>query len=619
MRGWVWGLVLFVGCGTVSDSFTGDASQCANGAKDGNEADVDCGGSCAACGTGKSCQRAQDCASGFCTNGKCDPPSCTDGVRNGDESDVDCGGMSCMGCGMGKTCKAGTDCASGTCTNGTCAASQCTDGKLDGKETDVDCGGDACPKCGGGKMCTMGTDCASGTCTNNVCKAPAGCSNMAKDGTETDIDCGGGACPMCADGKACMAPTDCSSGNCIGNVCKPAGSCDDKAKNGAETDIDCGGGTCPKCGTGKACAQPTDCMSGNCINKQCSPLALDFAVPVGYKGATSAFVVAADFNGDGKTDLAHSGTAVDVLFGSGDGTFKFGTSTALGFQGQGIAATDFNGDNFVDVAVGDGAGTSIVVLLGKGDGTFQPPAYYSASGFSGIVHITAADLDGDGRPEIVAPYANQQAVHVYLNLGNGTFLNPKAYGGSICSPFAAAVADFDGDKKPDVAVANNCASAALLLGKGDGTLQQPALTFPAGSDATFITATDVNADQKLDMVVTDRTPNTISVLIGAGGGAFQPAASYPTTGKMPYVHTAADFNLDGNIDIAATTYGDNTVSVLLGKGDGAFQPGVQFPAGSQPVSLVAKDFNGDSKPDLAVSNAGAMGGIAVSVLLNTSK
>src|SRR5204862_6446188 len=106
MRGWVWAVVGVVGCTSVA--LTGE-SNCANAVRDGSETDLDCGGSCSPSPTGKGCAHAQDCSSGFCTNGKCDPPSCTDGAKNGDESDTDCGGTACSGCAKGQACKAGPD------------------------------------------------------------------------------------------------------------------------------------------------------------------------------------------------------------------------------------------------------------------------------------------------------------------------------------------------------------------------------------------------------------------------------------------------------------------------------------------------------------------------------
>ncbi|MFW5739361.1 MAG: formylglycine-generating enzyme family protein, partial [Myxococcota bacterium] len=94
---------------------------CANGTRDGDETDVDCGGSCAPCADGASCQVAADCGNGVCDANVCGSASCNNGVKDGLETDVDCGGSHCQACLAGEGCGAGTDCVSGTCKSGSCS------------------------------------------------------------------------------------------------------------------------------------------------------------------------------------------------------------------------------------------------------------------------------------------------------------------------------------------------------------------------------------------------------------------------------------------------------------------------------------------------------------------
>lgn len=142
---------------------------CADSVKNGDESDIDCGGSvCVRCAAGLHCRGPSDCFDGVCTAGLCVArPTCTDGVRNGDESAIDCGGALCARCQGGQTCNGPSDCVSATCTNGMCAAlANCTDGQKNGFESDVDCGGPFCAPCGVGKRCNGASDCASGTCND---------------------------------------------------------------------------------------------------------------------------------------------------------------------------------------------------------------------------------------------------------------------------------------------------------------------------------------------------------------------------------------------------------------------------------------------------------------------
>jgi hypothetical protein len=145
------------------------------------------------------------------------PPSCTDGMKNGNETDVDCGGSCAQKCATGQMCLAGADCVNGVCSGGTCQPATCTDGVKNGNETAVDCGG-TCPGCANGQMCGTGSDCLSGVCAGGICQANT-CTDLVLDGTETDVDCGGGTCPACATGKMCFANSDCMSNMCSGGSC----------------------------------------------------------------------------------------------------------------------------------------------------------------------------------------------------------------------------------------------------------------------------------------------------------------------------------------------------------------------------------------------------------------
>ncbi|MFO0666244.1 MAG: hypothetical protein U0174_19980 [Polyangiaceae bacterium] len=297
--------------------------SCTNGVKDGNETDIDCGGSCGPCDEGKLCAQGAECKEKVCKDGRCATPTAYDGVQNGTESDVDCGGASGKLCAAPKHCNVASDCLSNECEAGACKVSD-GDGIRNGTETDIDCGGAAAPKCTDGKRCAVAGDCESLVCVGKICQkashadevknldetgvdcggpdpTAARCAvgqtcvtssdcalnscnrntkicqqpaiNGVQDGTETDIDCGGDSAPPCDDAKKCLAGADCKSFVCSGaKLCSPA-SKTDGVKNGDESDIDCGGTTtgAPKCAVGKSCNTMTDCGSDSCnYNKKCT-------------------------------------------------------------------------------------------------------------------------------------------------------------------------------------------------------------------------------------------------------------------------------------------------------------------------------------------------------------
>jgi hypothetical protein len=245
--------------------------NCSDAVKNGTETDVDCGGNaCPGCLADKNCQYDSDCQSLVCKNAKCQTPTCVDGVQNGGESDKDCGATcSPKLCLNLQKCKNPLDCQSLSCKDNLCQAATCMDGVENASETDVDCGGGQCTGCSVGKKCQIGTDCTDLVCKNSICQAPT-CTDNAKNGQETDVDCGGPDCNKpCTTNQGCKGPTDCDSKVCSASKCL-ASACDDKVQNGTETDVDCGG-SCPnKCGTALKCKISSDCVSGVCLGGVCS-------------------------------------------------------------------------------------------------------------------------------------------------------------------------------------------------------------------------------------------------------------------------------------------------------------------------------------------------------------
>ncbi|WP_146655065.1 hypothetical protein [Labilithrix luteola] len=213
-------------------------------ARNGDESDVDCGGATTnapRCGTDKHCNAKADCESAVCgADGLCDAATSSDTVQNGDESDVDCGGSTTNAprCEVDMKCKRASDCASLVCgADGLCDAPLGTDSVKNGDESDVDCGGTTtgAPRCGTDKTCNSEADCANKICTAGKCAAPL-YTDTVQNGDETDVDCGGDGtvAHACATGKTCKVHSDCSSNGCDFDFkCAPRPSC--TAKDGGST------------------------------------------------------------------------------------------------------------------------------------------------------------------------------------------------------------------------------------------------------------------------------------------------------------------------------------------------------------------------------------------------
>jgi hypothetical protein len=237
------------------------------------------------------------------------------------------------------------------------------------------------------------------------------------------------------------------------------------------------------------------------------------------------------------------------------------------------------------------------------------PAVTHASGGYKTIALAVADLNGDGKPDVVvANYCDTGclagSVGVLLGKGNGAFQPVMLYGSGGYGPTAVAIADVNGDGKPDVVVANS-GNVSVLLGNGDGTFQAAA-AISGGSSGLAIA--DVNGDGKLDLIALGLgtcyitcTDGSVSVLLGNGNGTFQSAVPYDSGGVSPFSVAVADVNGDGKPDLLVANSGN--VSVLLGNGDGSFQAALVYGSGGRAADSVAvADVNGDGKPDLLVAN-----------------
>jgi hypothetical protein len=340
---------------------------------------------------------------------------------------------------------------------------------------------------------------------------------------------------------------------------------------------------------------------------------LCFSSGTNYGVNSSPYVgTSADFNGDGKIDLATPNVNtndVSVLLGTGTGSFGAATNFATGAYPASVTNADFNGDGKVDLATGDNGAGTVSVLLGTGTGSFGSPTNFSVG--STPLSIISTDFNGDGKKDLALVNSSLNRVSILLGTGTGSF-------GAVTSftvgtqPNAVISADFNGDGKKDLAVANYASNnVSVLLGTGTGNFGT-AINFTAGTGPYAVVSVDFNGDAKLDLAVVNGTSNDVSVLLGTGTGSFGTATNFVAGNHSAWI-TSADFNGDGNSDLATSNNTSNDVSVLLGTGTGSFGTATHYTVGTGPISIISADFNGDTKPDLATTNFSSNN---VSVLLN---
>src|SRR5215210_3043739 len=258
--------------------------------------------------------------------------------------------------------------------------------------------------------------------------------------------------------------------------------------------------------------------------------------------------------------------------------------------------------------------TTSLLLVASAQAVVQPATFTTQTyPLLGNTHV-AADLNGDGKPDLAGAGANSASV--MLNNGDGTF------GARVDYPAAGqtqdvAAGDFNGDGRIDLAVTiyTQQISLSLLTGNGDGTFNPP-VNFPntSGADSPSIVATDLNNDGNLDVAIAHSiacftapctSARTISVMLGNGNGTFQPNREIDV-GTGIHKMRAGDFNRDGIKDLAFGA--ENTrLYILLGVGDGTFiqQPTIFLVPGGDLFSagndVAVSDFNRDTIQDLAVA------------------
>jgi hypothetical protein len=314
-----------------------------------------------------------------------------------------------------------------------------------------------------------------------------------------------------------------------------------------------------------------------------------------------------EFTTSGYGDIAvTTSVGIQVLLGSSSGSFTAAPITsypASVTSASYLAAADFDKDGKLDLAASDGS--QILVFWGSGTGTFS-----SSSGFSqaGSISVIASDINGDGLVDLsAADYTG--AIHILSNLGARNFRGAPATN----SAYAAGIvsADFNKDGKKDVAVVNTptctapCNGSVTVFPGTGATYFGAGKKYAIGMHGSAIAVGDLNGDGYLDLVVTNATAGDnadTTVLLGVSGGGFSAAKNY-TLGSLSNVAYLVDMNGDGKLDLVEAG------GIALGKGNGTFGPLIPFPDGlgfgTQPqgynLFLGVGYFNADSIPDVAIA------------------
>ena len=333
-------------------------------------------------------------------------------------------------------------------------------------------------------------------------------------------------------------------------------------------------------------------------------------------------MASADLDGDHRSDLVVADSAAgkfSVILRQASGGFApprhFDVGNPLSSNPQAIVTSDMDHNGNVDVIVAD-AGTgqeAVRYRMGIGAGDFGGEALVSLAGNSGPISIGIGRFNGDARPD--AAVANYGSDTVSILLGTGSGLGP-AYTllpHELSAPIGVAVADFDGDSLDDLAVANagDASGAAVVVFFSNGVGGFPLFeSYPLSGQPSAILAVDIDRDGDMDLAVTTGIAKDLQIFknnraSNSSGPTFIDAVVIGPTGPEPVALVSADFNRDQRADIAVVNSGDNTITIYLGvAGVERMVPSETYRPGENPRAIAVGDFDNDSWPDLAVANSG---------------
>ena len=318
------------------------------------------------------------------------------------------------------------------------------------------------------------------------------------------------------------------------------------------------------------------------------------------------YVTVADFNGDGKADIAATDSnagVVQIFLGNGDGTFTLGQSYATDTAGSpdptNLTTGDFNQDGKLDLAVANTVSGTVGVLFGNGDGTFGTLTNYGIEG--NVYGVTAADLNGDGHLDLAVTTGNSgNDVSVFLanNDNTGTFQAETTVATGSGYAESVAFGDLNGDGKLDMVVSMiegpiYAGALVVALGNGDGTFQSPN-AFPSSiqgdtlgfSHPVNLQLIDFDGDSKLDVVYNNENYGTVGLLYGLGDGTFFDPVEFPTSGYALGL-AVADVNGDGAVDVVTGNEYVGGASVMLNNSGSGTLPNFSFSSDSDTATVSA--------------------------------
>jgi hypothetical protein len=335
-----------------------------------------------------------------------------------------------------------------------------------------------------------------------------------------------------------------------------------------------------------------------------SSLANTYTGIVNGVNANGFDIATGDFNGDGKVDFATSNyfnNSISVYTNNGSGGFTVSViqPPACNLPG-GMAAVDLNGDGKLDLVVVNNGSNSISVLLNNGSGFTASNFVVSTAANFHQGDLRAADVNQDGRPDLLIANFDTNNVTILVGDGAGGFTaKPSVAVGT--NPVAMVVGDFNGDARSDFATIGNDNLLRVMLGDGTGGFTAATGSgYNIGGTSTGIAIADLNGDGKQDVVVSSPSLSKATIFLGnaSSGLAFSAAMPISAPNRQPIL---ADLDGDGKPDYLMS--GTNQqLSFYRGDGAGGFGSPVVVSGTELDSYFAVADFDGDGRADAVALN-----------------
>ncbi|MFM8913126.1 MAG: FG-GAP-like repeat-containing protein, partial [Flammeovirgaceae bacterium] len=359
-----------------------------------------------------------------------------------------------------------------------------------------------------------------------------------------------------------------------------------------------------------------------------------FAPKVDFATGTSPLGLAvADFDGDGKVDIAVTNrtTQTLALYRNTSTTGTINTSS-LGSpinlptltDPYSATAVDIDGDGKLDIAVTNAQSATLSLYRNTsttGTLSFEPKVDFVAG--NNPLRSAYGDLDGDGKPELVVANRFSNRLGVYKNLSSSGPFSAATFAAPVnfvtgSEPYNVAIGDLNGDGKPELIAVNHISNSVSVyqnvstVGTINASSFATAVNFTAGINPHGIELADIDGDDQLDLVVSNLGGNSVSIfrnlsLTNISSGSFSPKVDF-ATGSGPYLLAIADYNGDAKLDIAVSSSVSNTISIFRNNSTSGSITGtslatkVDFISGALPLGVSTADIDGDGKPEIITGN-----------------